>query len=349
MSPRPSVPKKKAAAVRRTKAAPAPSAVSAPKKSGAAVLLLALVLIAALVGQAGWVFYRDRKAQVTLHYDGAVAPRGPGKGQVTGCRAMAADAKSNLYYLEGVGPGSVLQKFARDGQWLAWVSPDSKPAERLNNGWAVAPGQDGSVWVVERGGALKQYGPDLALMRTVALPGSDSSGVAVAPDGSVWVANYQGQLLVLPAGGSEAKPFDGPGKSHLKAPYRLCFDPQGRLYVLDFENGIGQDPLVKSFDAKGAFLRAWTVKDDPINEFACIAWHPLGYVVVNDSRGEVVDAKGFRLYSPEGRLQGLATLTDTGQNLRAIPGFCISPSGDWFMDLTPLQQGCGRLTWAPAP
>ena len=171
----------------------------------------------------------------------------------------------------------------------------------------------------------------------------------MAPDGSVWVASFTGQLLVLAPGAESPKVFTGDKNGRLTAPYRLCFDPQGDLYVLDFEKGIGQDPVVKAYDPQGAFLRSWTVKDQPVNEFACIAWHPLGYVVLNDSRGEVVDAKGFRLYTPQGRLAALATLTDTGQNLRAIPGFAISPTGDWFMDLTPLQQGCGRLTWTPAP
>ncbi len=329
----------------RKRTVPPPPAKVQPKRGIAAGL--ALLVILGLIGQAGWVFYRNRQAQVTLHFERAMAPRGPGKGQVTGCRHMAADGKS-VYYLQGVGADSVLQKFALDGQWQGWVGPQTPAKERLDNGFAVAAAADGTVWVVERGGALKQFSGALRLMRSVPLPGCDATGVAVAPDGSVWVADHSGRLLVLAPGSDQTRPFTGEKKGRLRAPFRLCFDPQGGMYVLDLELGPGLDPVVKSYDAQGAFRRVWPVKDQPANEFACIAWHPAGYVVLNDPRAEVVDAKGFRLYSPDGTLRALAALTDNGMNLRAIPGFCISPTGDWFMDLTPLQQGFGRLTWAPA-
>jgi hypothetical protein len=111
---------------------------------------------------------------------------------------------------------------------------------------------------------------------------------------------------------------------------------------------MGQDPAVKAYGPKGDFLRSWGVKNQPVNEFMSIAYHPGGFVVLNDTRPEVVDAVGFRIYSREGRLKGMATLTSIGQNIRAIPGFAISPQGDWFLDMTPLQQGCGRLSWMPA-
>lgn len=325
------------------------AAVEAPKRGKTLPIVLGVLVVLGLAIQAGWVFYRDRKTQVTLHFDQAIAPRGPGKGQVTGCRHMAANAKGELFYLQGGADSSVLQKFARDGRWLGWVGPESPVKERLNNGFAVAAAGDGSAWVVEKGtGALKQYGEDMRLKRSLTLPGTDLSGVAVAPDGSVWSADLQGQLYRLEPGAENVKPFTGEKKGRLRAPFRLCFDPEGNLYVLDFANGVGKDPLVMSYDKSGTFKRSWVVKDQPVNEFACIAWHPLGYVVLNDSRPEVVDAKGFRLYSPEGRLQGYATLTDNGQNLRAIPGFAISASGDWYLDITPLQQGCARMSWVPA-
>ena len=348
MSPAKKKPAPKKAPALKAKA-PKALAVEPRKKNKGAAILVVLAVVLGLVAQAGWVFVRDRKTQVTLHYDMAIAPRGPGKGQVTGCRHMAADAKGNLYYLQGVNESSTLQKFARDGKWLAWVGAGSPDKDKLYNGWAVAAAADGTAWVAERGtGFVKQYGEDLKLKRSVALAGSDSEGIAVAPDGSVWVSSFSGQLYSLAPGADSFKPFTGSGKGRLIAPYRLCFAPDGAMYVLDFTKGQGQDPSVMCYDAKGGFVRSWVVKDQPVNEFMDIAWHPQGYVVLNDSRPEVVDAKGFRLYTPNGKLAGVATLTDTGQNLRAIPGFAISPNGDWYMDLTPLQQGCGRLSWLQA-
>jgi streptogramin lyase len=351
VTPKKTAPKKKARAAKATvkavQAAPAPAAPSSSGKGWA--VLVAAVLVLALVGQSGWVFYRDRMAQVTLHYEVAVAVRGPGRGQVQGARHVATDPQGDVFYLQGGGDTSVLQKFSRDGKWLAWVGPESPVAQRLNNGFAVAGGADGSAWVVERGsGALKHYDAALKLVQDLQLPDHDLTGVAVAPDGSVWVASFAGELLVLKPGESQATPFTGDKGGRLHAPYRLCFDAKGGLYVLDFDQGVGQDPSVKCYDPQGAFLRSWRVKDLPINEFACIAWHPGGYVVLNDPRAEVVDAKGFQLFSPEGKLKFLATLSDAGHNLRSIPAFAISPTGEWFLDLTPMQQGCGRFSWNPA-
>lgn len=319
------------------------------KRSKALGVVLILLVLAGLLGQAGWSFYRNRKTQVTLHFDGAIAPRGPGKGQVTGARHMAANAKGELFYLQGGADSMVLQKFARDGRWLGWVSPESPEAERLNNGFAVAAGNDGSVWVVEKGtGFLKQYGEDMRLKMKLQLPGSDLNGVAVGPDGRVWAADYSGQLLIADPKNGDIKRFQGEKKGRLRAPFRLAISGEGEVFVLDFANGMGKDPVIHAYDAQGKHLKSWTVKGQPVNEFMCIAWHPQGFVVLNDNRPDVVEAVGFRLFSPDGKLQGVATLTDTGQNIRAIPAFAISAGGDWFMDMTPLQQGCGRLTWAPS-
>jgi hypothetical protein len=311
--------------------------------------LISTLVILAMAGQAVWVFYRDQKAQVTLNFEAAIAPRGQGIGEVTGCRHMGTDPQGDLFYLQGVGESSLLQKFARDGHLLARLAPDAPVGERLNNGFAVAGAADGSAWVVERGtGALKHYSDKLKLLATIQAPANDLTGVAVAPDGTVWAANFAGTLFALTPGATDLKPFVGQKKGRLRAPFRLCFDSQGNCYVLDFEQGMGKDPVIRAYDAKFNFLRSWTVKDQPVNEFMCIAYQPQGYVVVNDTRPEVVDAKGFRLYTPKGHLQGIATLTNTGQNIRATPGFAITPQGDWYLDMTPLQQGCGRLSWTPA-
>jgi streptogramin lyase len=313
-------------------------------------MVLVGLLLLAVVAQSVWVFYGDRKSQVTLHFAANIAVRGPGRGNVQGARHIATDPQGNVYYLQGGGEACQLQKFSRDGQWQAWIDPEGPVAERLHNGFAVAAGADGMVWVVERGtGALKQYDKKLKLVRSITLAEQDLTGVAVAPDGSVWVASYAGRLLVLKPGAEQASAFTGDKEGRLHSPFRLCFDEKGGLYVLDFDQGVGKDPSVKCFDPQGAFLRSWRAKDLPMNEFACIAWHPAGFVVLNDPRSEVVDAKGFQFYSPLGKLKSLSGLSDTGQNLRSIPAFAISPAGDWYLDLTPMQQGCGRFSWTPAP
>jgi hypothetical protein len=309
------------------------------------VVLVGLLLLG-LLGQSLWVFYRERKTQVTLSFDAALIPRGQGAGEVTGCRHMASGPTGDLYYLQGVGEGSQLQRFGRDGKLLARLAPDAPAKERLNNAFAVAGLADGGAWVVERGsGRLRHYNAKLRLLEDYSAPQSDLTGVAVAPDGTVWAASFAGTLFSLAPGSRDLKPFTGSKQGRLVAPFRLCFDGDGNLYVLDFVGGIGQDPAIKVYGPKGDFLRSWTVKNQPVNEFMCIAFHPRGYVVLNDTRSEVVDAVGFRLYSPQGKLKGMATLTNHGQNIRAIPGFAINPSGDWFLDMTPLQQGCGRLSW----
>jgi hypothetical protein len=332
----------------RTAAALPPAAAPAPRSGKRWGLILGMGLLAvALVGQGVWVYLRNVKAQAALTYMTAVAPRGQGKAQVEGCRAMAVDEAGDLYHLEGVNEGSVLQKFSAVGQWKGWTG-DLKGEAALNNAFAVAAGRDGSVWVVERGsGLLKRYSSDLKYLGSFKQDSTDLTGVAVDPKGQVWVAAQSGQVFINGADGQKAGNFAGDPDRPWVHPFRLCFDAQGRLFVIDLEKGFLADPVVKAFSADGKPLACWTAKDLPATEFISIGWDPQGFVALNDTRGDVANAKGFQLYAPDGRLKALAPFSNNGQSLRAIPGFCINGKGQWILDMTPLQQGCALFTLPP--
>jgi hypothetical protein len=325
----------------------APAQARAPRKGGRWVFFAILLLALGLAGQGAWVYLRNVRSQVQLIHELEVAGRGQGKGQVTGARHLAADGQGNLLYLQGVNETSLLQKFSPEGKWLAWTG-DLKPADKPFNAFAVAGDAQGNAWVVERGsGKIRKFGPALEPLAVESLPSTDLTGVAIDSQGRAWAAAFNGKLFVVTPDCKLERTFSGDAEHPLLNPFRLCFDGEDTVYVACLPKGFGSDPLVRAFRKDGSHLASWTAEDLPANEFLCIGWDPQGLVALNDNRGDVANGKGFQLRTPKGKLKAMSAFSNSGWNLRTVPGFTIARNGKWFLDLTILQMGCNRFTLAP--
>lgn len=187
---------------------------------------------------AGRVWFCDASGSVRVHHDGTTRTvlEEPGRPN-----DLAFDAVGNLLFTcpnngrsEPLGyvccraPDGTVTCIAEGLQFangLAFIGEDLVIAEtyhqRLWRGrWdAVARRWDGRVWATGLDGA----------------PGPD--GMAVAADGTLWVAVYgSGQVMAVDASGRIVRRIDVPGRN----PTNCAFDPSGRLGLVVTEAEHGQ-------------------------------------------------------------------------------------------------------------
>jgi hypothetical protein len=111
---------------------------------------------------------------------------GSGDGQFRRPSAIAVDARGHVY-VSDVGWGTI-QVFDHDGAWLATWSGLGTPT-------GIAVGEDGAIWVSERGGSVSKYSPDgerLATWpdaRTGDVRLTNAEGIAVDAQGRVFVTD----------------------------------------------------------------------------------------------------------------------------------------------------------------
>lgn len=332
------------AAPKKTKSTTPVEAVAAKPKGKNWSVVILLVIAAALLVQGALSYIGNKKKDVTLFFEGQVAVRGEGIGEVVGCRTLAADSKGQVAYVYGVGEGTVLQLFSPDGKLIKRYEPKGKDGA-LNNVFSVAFGPDDSLWACERGSGriLHFSSPKLELLGAFKAPSADLPGIAVDPQGQVWVASYGPKIYVFSPKGEMIKEFMGAPKAPLIGAYRMTFDAKGNLVVLDSGRGQGKDPDVKIYSPEGKMVANFMAKGLPFNEFSCIGVDQ-DLVVLNDNGSTGTDSQGMLLFDYKGKVKARAALTSNQLSLRNVPGLAISTKGHWVMDLTPLGRGCDRFS-----
>jgi gluconolactonase len=192
-------------------------------------------------------------------------------------------------------------------------------------------------------------------VRELAYLGGSPNGLALGPDGRIYVARPEGRVgdwmsadpqppaivAVDPADGSIEVVAVEAGGEKLRAPNDLCFGPDGALY---FTDPCRVDP--------GAELSAWICR---VDGDGCEVVHALGNVFTNgigfDPDGELVWAETWtqRLVSPSGvRVQlpddaypdGFA-FTDDGRCVVAT----VSSGGLDLVDWSAGEPTVERLVW----
>jgi tripartite motif-containing protein 71 len=126
---------------------------------------------------------------------------------------------------------------------------------------------------------------------------SKPTGLAIAPDGSVLVADYGANRLVRLSGadGSEQGSFGmaGSGPGQFNSPLGIAVGQDGTVYVADHTNY-----RVQVFSGKGAYLRRWGSLGDGPGKFGGpdgIAIGPDGLIYVSDDadrRIQLFDTNG---------------------------------------------------------
>ncbi|KAB2921394.1 MAG: hypothetical protein F9K25_20545, partial [Candidatus Contendobacter sp.] len=200
--------------------------------------------------------------------------------------AWIADRKNHR--IRRVGPDGIITTVAgitTDGS--GGYSGDGGPATqaRLNNPQGVAVGPDGSVWIADGSNArIRRVGPD-GIITTVAGTGTAGYsgdggpatqarlffpyGVAVGPDGSVWIADWGNERIrrVEPNGiittvaGTGTAGYSGDGgpatQALLNSPYGVAVGPDGSVWIADLGNErirrVGPDGIITTVVGTGQF------------------------------------------------------------------------------------------------
>jgi sugar lactone lactonase YvrE len=203
----------------------------------------------------------------------------PDESTFAECAAVSVDANDNVWAFNI--PTGELMIFAPDGS-LARVWP-----HRYENVHGIDFDADGNVYLVNRNDhEVSKYTPDGELVMTLGTPGVPSdtgyslqkgrdtswanpveraghpfnvpSGVRIAPNGDVYVANgyansrihrFSAKGELLHSWGEPGK--GGPGEFHLV--HGLFIDSRGRVLICDRLNN-----RIQIYDLKGDFLGMWS-------------------------------------------------------------------------------------------
>jgi DNA-binding beta-propeller fold protein YncE len=220
--------------------------------------------------------------------------------QYHSCTDVAVDSQDRVYVLDrGVHPVLV---FDRDGNFLsAWGEGLFRFAHSI-----YIDSKD-FVWTSDCYTQLVMKftlsGELIQTIGTKDVPGTTyygepfnmPTGVAVAPSGSIFVADGYGNYMVqkFSPNGEHIKSWGGPGTAPGKFAlvHYVDVDRDGKVYVCDRENG-----RIQVFDEDGAFLSEWTGLYMPAK---ISIKKDLAYVI---EQGETPTSGRLSVYSLDGKL-----------------------------------------------
>jgi DNA-binding beta-propeller fold protein YncE len=191
------------------------------------------------------------------------------------------------------------------------------------HGFDVDP--DGNMWVTdvavipgEMGSVVLKLSPQGEVLMTLGTPGvvgrdrgtfDRPSGVAVAPNGDVYVTDGEGRndrVVRFAADGSYVTEWgtSGTGPGQFDNPHDIALDARGRVFVADRGNG-----RIQLFDPSGTFVEGWTQFGRPSGIFIN---RRTGVLYATDSQSNARSNPGVR----RGIYVGSA---DTGEVTDFIP------------------------------
>jgi DNA-binding beta-propeller fold protein YncE len=217
-------------------------------------LILAAVIAALIVAAVGLLPAQAVPAfpdvRRTIRYAGLLG----GHGDFVFPYKIARDAVNNLY-VSDLNANKVFM-YDQNGQYLREFGTG---AETTNSGdlpnpmGVVASGN--TLYVVDQTRNVVQFFNLTTTAPTgfFALPSGAHYGMALGPDGKLYIANFYGaKIEIFTTAGASAGSFgvSGTGDGQLDKPIDVAFDSLGYLYVLDFLT-----PRVQKFNRNGVFIR----------------------------------------------------------------------------------------------
>lgn len=321
----------------------------APKRRGLVVAVF--MLLAVGVASQGYMLWKkDQKTKMILTFVNEVAPLGRDQAGAFCCaRTMSVDHEGNMYVLEAPEVGHRLQKFSPAGKFLAiYKAAVGKPDQVINDGFDIGSDSANDLYVVEHiTGFVKVLSSDLKFKRSFEIPTHSANGLVFNSKDELIIGDREkNQLLVFNTQGQLLRKMDG-GENRMGGLFRMAVGPNDSIWVLDLPRGTNNDPDIKGYTAAGELITKWTVKDFPTNIYNNIAYHPRGYIMLNDNRGNSL-AKGFYFYTLKGKLAGRAQMTNNRWDFKNISGFAVdAKSGDIFVNTNFMNRGGDRFTWNP--
>lgn len=182
--------------------------------------------------------------------------------------------------------------------------PSGKLLKSFGEGLFVFPhglfvDQRGDVWVTDaqgesgKGQVVMKFSPEGKVLLTLGKPGvagdgpdtfNQPSGVVVAPDGTIFVADGHGRnsnarIMKFSSDGKLIKIWGkrGSAPGEFDVPHAIAIDSKGRLFVADRANN-----RIQIFDQDGNFIAEWKQFGRPSGIF--IDKHDVIYVADSESR-----------------------------------------------------------------
>jgi sugar lactone lactonase YvrE len=242
----------------------------------------------------------------------------PNWGQMPAGRSWGATSAvypardGNIWVAERCGQNSC-EKSDLDPVLL--FTPEGKVIRSFGKGQILWPhgitvDNDGNVWITDARGAggkghqVYKFSPEGKLLMALGKPGvaaaADSkdgtlnapNGVAIAPNGNVFVAESHGpkgnnRIVVFSSDGTFIKSFGktGSGPGEFLEPHTIAFDSRGRLFVGDRYNN-----RIQILDQDGRFMTEW-------KQFS----RPSGIYISPDDTIYVADSESNQKVNPGGK------------------------------------------------
>jgi hypothetical protein len=281
---------------------------------------------------------------------------GSGNGEFQTAGGVTFDEAAGDVYVQDVG-GNRIQRFDGDGSYLSQFGEFGPGNGQFNFNFAqsqIAVAPDGSVYVTDPGNnRVQKFDSSGGYVLQIGAPGgaagsgdgelSGPQGVAVASDGSVYVADTgNNRVQKFDSSGAYLSQFGGSGSGdgQFTGPGRVAVDSTGAVYVMEQFN------RVQKFDASGTFVTVFAAAQltfsphelavDQGNDHVFVAQFSsdlskvevlefdtlAGPVEIHEALGFAyglaVDSPSERLYVADGAASRVAILDEIAQPTAAI-------------------------------